>query len=516
MVTLIITTLSTSTGCARFLFGDKALSRNPAEKPVVNITTFSDSLECMDEMLIQFEVPVITVTAQDIPNRSTDVGITNGAKEMLITSMSKLSERSERIRFVSFGSDLRDVVLLQQAHSKKDTFSVPDFFIRGGITQYDRNVISSRIGTGLNHEDWNTTISGGQGISFAGLDLNAGLVRNLQMLSGVTSNNVLAIYDKGMGTEVGARLNSVGTFFDFGLDKQDGLGQAVRNMIDLGAIEIVGKLYDIPYLTCLPVKYDDPYVTKLILKEYKRYRDNYSKLIRTVQARLKQNNYYRGELTGKLDQNTYLSIEYFRHLTKLPATGGEVIDFPLYKALLYGKKYDWEYDAIGSKDTLNTAISHNNEALTFDKYDDSYPKLNTKNPGSAVSPPPPNKLLNTNKTRSSFTEKAEETAPTRTQRPNEYRGQNKEPAPEIPAPLEIEIIDQNGQRPNAYYGSGVGMDGNNTDGANPQRGTNSSSRPYREGAYEAQQRQQNQNPTGGAQQTTPYKKSIWDTQSPYY
>ena len=403
----------------------------------------------------------------------------------------------------------------------KDSFAAPDFFIRGGVTQYDRNVIASRIGAGLSHEDWNTSISGGQGISFAGLDLNAGLVRNLQMLPGVTSNNVLAVYDRGLGTEVGARINSVGTFFDFGLDKQDGLGQAIRNMVDLGAIEVIGKLYDIPYLTCLPIKYDAPHTNKLILKEYKRYRDNYPKLIRTIQAKLKNNNYYRGDLTGKLDQNTYLSIEYFRNLADLPARkGDEMIDFGLYKALLYGKKYGWENDNIQSYDSLNTNISRNKTPLKFDQYDEAYPKLNMKPADRYTSQP--NNILPLKTEELQVRPRKESTYAPQNQKMREDEAEehfNRQgTAPEIPAPIEIEIIDQNGQKPRGYYGNGSGVE----PGANYQypEGAAPGTRPsYSEKQYIPSQKW----PQSQDTQQQPYKnpetyqnrKSIWDT-TPYY
>lgn len=336
------------TGCANFLFGENAMSRNPIENPTVNVTNFTRSLECMDNLLIQHDAPRITITAQDVPNMTGDGNSIAGTKDMLITSISKLSQRSRRIRFVSYGTDLRDIILLHKAHEGRDNFVTPDYFIRGAITQLDKNVMSSRIGAAANDDSWNAAFSGGQGVSFIGLDLNIGLVSSLQMIPGVTSNNVLALWDRGAGTDIGGRINSVGTFFDFGIDRRDGLGQAVRNMTDLAVIEIVGKLLDLPYLTCLPLNHHSPAVQALIHTEYQRYSENPRKLIRTVQAKLKHFNYYQGPVHGVMDRPTSLALEYFRNLYQpYSHTGGTgALDFDLYYQIMYGQRYAWHFDAL--------------------------------------------------------------------------------------------------------------------------------------------------------------------------
>jgi hypothetical protein len=328
--------------------GENALSRNPIENPTTNITNFTRSLECMDELLIQHDAPRITITAQDVPNMTGDGSNIAGTKDMLITSISKLSQRSRRIRFVSYGTDLRDIILLHKAHDARDNFVTPDYFIRGAITQLDKNVLSSRIGAAANHDNWNTAFSGGQGVSFIGLDLNIGLVSSLQMIPGVTSNNVLALWDRGAGTDIGGRINSVGTFFDFGIDRRDGIGQAIRNMTDLAVIEIIGKLLDLPYLTCLPLNHHSPAVQALIQREYQRYSQNPRKLIRTVQARLRHFSYYSGPVHGIMDRQTSLALEYFRNLYQhhQPYGGTGGLDFDLYYQLMYGQQYAWHFDQL--------------------------------------------------------------------------------------------------------------------------------------------------------------------------
>ena len=336
-VALLVAITLLLAACQTMVMGEAAKGRNPREKPSVNITTFSDSLECMDEMLAAYNPQTITLTAQNIPNLSGDPNTLNGAKEMLITALSNISEKSRKIRFVSFGSDLTDILALHRGHADKDSFVTPDYFIRGAITQLDKNVVSSRIGMGLNQEEWNTAFSGGAAISYAALDLNMGTVSDLQMLSGVTSHNVLAIYNKGLGGDLGGRINSVGSFFDFGVDRREGLGQAVRNLIDLGVIELVGRMFDVPYMVCLPIDYRQPQVAKLIDKEFSRFSASREKLIKALQFSLQRQHFYNGDIDGIMGDKTRRAIQFYQQYTGLDSNG---LDLATYKTMLYGMAPD--------------------------------------------------------------------------------------------------------------------------------------------------------------------------------
>jgi len=243
---------------------------------------------------------------------------------------------------VAYGTDIRDILLLHKAHDQREAFQVPNFFVRGGVTSYDRNVLVNRFGGGLSHDDWNGAFSSGQGITYIGLDLHVGLVRDLRILSRVSSGNVLALIDRGFGTELGGRIESVGTVFDFGVDRRDGVGQSIRNLVDLAAIEVVGKLMDLPYMSCLPLNYDDPEVLASLEKEYFRLRSQPAHLVKVLQFRLKEMGYYAGEINGEVDRPTQLALSYTHNLLELPERT-PLISFQLYQRLFYNKAFEWPY-----------------------------------------------------------------------------------------------------------------------------------------------------------------------------
>ena len=171
--------------------------------------------------------------------------------------------------------------------------------------------------------------------------MNVGKIRTLEIIPGVSSNNVLAITVEGTGTSIGGRISSLGSFFDFGFDKREGIGQAVRNLIDLGTIEIIGRLTQTPYLTCLPVDYHVPETQALIKKEYNRYLQTPERLIKATQVRLRELDYYHGPIDGKINSNTIAAINYFKELYRFNDNNSR-ITYDLYFAIMYGDPYEWD------------------------------------------------------------------------------------------------------------------------------------------------------------------------------
>lgn len=240
------TTNSTSKGAME--------TATPSSPPVQTITGFSDALSCMDDLFAQNGIRGVTVTAQDIPDQTQRVF--SGTKDMLISAMSRMSTKSDAFHFVAYGSDLADIVDLQGAHKGSSSFVTPDFFVRGSISQLDEGVQQQSGGVGINTPVFNLGAQGQQLVSMVGMDLNMGCVKNLQIIPGMTSSNSVAVVSQGGGANVGGVLNAqslspIGINLDFSVDRNEGTNQAVRTLIELGAIELMGKLTGVPYKSCL-------------------------------------------------------------------------------------------------------------------------------------------------------------------------------------------------------------------------------------------------------------------------
>src|SRR5919206_3487976 len=86
--------------CAFTPVQDITAVQQPKAQPVRNVTSFSESLRCMDELLRNFGVNDIVVTSAGIPDATGE--IKTGTKEMLISAISQMSVESNAFRFVDF------------------------------------------------------------------------------------------------------------------------------------------------------------------------------------------------------------------------------------------------------------------------------------------------------------------------------------------------------------------------------------------------------------------------------
>ncbi|MDQ7091186.1 MAG: hypothetical protein Q9M50_11195 [Methylococcales bacterium] len=240
--------------------------------PVRNITRFEKSLECFRELLRKdYKGEVITITSNGIPNHAgRDLSLLSG-RDMLISTISQL--RSKKIKFIvvpsaptinQFSDNMAiaggdpllfdkyiDLYqkwfpsgLLKQPH-------YPDYRIIGSISQLDKGVISGNASASLAFEDSNIGFSRDDMTSIITMDMNIEDTADFSILNGVGSSNSIAVYRAGIAGDLGGRLKRAGVFFDFSFDRSEGVHQAIRTLIQLGTIEMLGKLANVPYESCL-------------------------------------------------------------------------------------------------------------------------------------------------------------------------------------------------------------------------------------------------------------------------
>ena len=68
------------------------------------MSSFSDSLQCMDQLMREAQVPTILITSKQIPDFSTRAPV--ATKEMIVTALSQMSRVSNVFRYVDYEVDL--------------------------------------------------------------------------------------------------------------------------------------------------------------------------------------------------------------------------------------------------------------------------------------------------------------------------------------------------------------------------------------------------------------------------
>jgi len=212
----------------------------------------------MDRMFLKYKVEPVYMTSAPIPDYSEGRGTAGyGARDMMITALSEMSKESAAIRYVAFDRTTPDIVSMQNAHPKKANLRVPDFFVRGAVTQINTAPYSKQIGDSVNIG----TVGAVQGASAGGsssvtlqsvsLDVSLGLINNYQMLPGVHSANTFSIEKNSDSNEYSLSFAKIGAIYSVNENEAQTMSLALRGLVEVSAIELFGKLYSLPYWECL-------------------------------------------------------------------------------------------------------------------------------------------------------------------------------------------------------------------------------------------------------------------------
>lgn len=255
-------TVATLSGCSTMQATVPAdvLETHPVKHPIRALTNFSEGLTCLGRVLKAEKVEPIYVALTQIPDLSETPGTAgNGAKEMIISSMSRLSAENGLVRLVAYDRATPNVIALHNSHPNKKNLRIPDFFIRGAITQIDtapyskQNGSSLSLGSGIMNKLLGTGVSNSNSVSMKSiaLDLNVGLVSTYQILPGVTSTNTMSVLKDGDSTELNISFDKVGGIYSVNENRADALSTALRSLVEVGVVELFGKLYNADYAPCL-------------------------------------------------------------------------------------------------------------------------------------------------------------------------------------------------------------------------------------------------------------------------
>ncbi len=325
---------------------------NPTHLPKGTITNFNAALACMDNLMLLHQVAPVYVSSQGIVNYTSTTSLSSGGMEMLITALSKMAIRSNGVRFVNYNSDIQNMMTLQGAHPNNADFRVPDYFIRGGITQHNKSLWSGQRGSGASVEleepdiiDGGTffTLRGQEDISASDsasatygtltLDLSAGFISTLQIVPGAASANTLALENmKGKATNIDLTIGDIGYTYSFSDSLNYDFNTLLRSLIEVGAIEIIGKLQKVPYWRCLAQAGAMEDRDQELAQHYLHLRDHQSgELVTGAQRVLSHLSYYDGPQDGHAGEALQEAVQSYQQHMGLTATGE--IDFATFRMM---------------------------------------------------------------------------------------------------------------------------------------------------------------------------------------
>lgn len=241
--------------------GQASISDRPVVRPTRSISSFSDSLMCMDHMLRDAQLPTTLITSKQIPDYSARVSV--ATKDMVITAISQMSRLSNAFRFVDYEVDIARQDTVQNLttillNNNQMQLQRPALYLSGAIAFVDQNVITNRFDAGLSGPRIDLGYSKNRGATVIGLEMHLGDFRTRTLIPGLDSANEVIVGNGGQGLDVAGRIGTYGVQFNVGRDYTQGAGAAVRTLVELATIELIGKWARVPYWQCLTLEQNHP------------------------------------------------------------------------------------------------------------------------------------------------------------------------------------------------------------------------------------------------------------------
>lgn len=233
----------------------------PVVRPVRSISSFSESLSCMDHMLRAAELPTTLISSKQFPDFSGRVPV--AVKDMVVTSLSQMSHLSNAFRYVDYEVDIARQDTVQNLttillNNNQMQLQRPALYVSGAIAFVDQNVASQRKTAGISSDRVDAGYSNSNSATVVALEVHLGDFRTRTIIPGLDSANEVVIGGAGEGLDLAGRIGTYGVRFNVGRDYAMGTGGALRTLVDLAMIELVGKWARVPYWQCLMLDQTNP------------------------------------------------------------------------------------------------------------------------------------------------------------------------------------------------------------------------------------------------------------------
>ena len=331
------------TGCAAPMDARKdtnyqsmaSTANRPTSRPTRSFSSMSPSLMCMDQMFRQAELPTTLITSKQIPDVSGKIAV--ATKDMIVTSLSQMSRLSNAFRYIDYEVDIsrQDTVQNMTAimlNNNQMQLQKPALYVSGAVSFVDQNVISNHFETGTSATRLETGYSNNRNANLNGLDLHLGDFKTRTIIPGLDSANEVVIGNASQGLDLAGKIGSYGVQFNVGRDYTQGSGAAIRTLVDLAMIELIGKWSRLPYWRCLTLDQNHPELQRQLRDWYDAGSPaSHSKLVKTALASL-------GYFSAQQITEPNNTEAFKTALGKYQADSGMVItgviDFPTYERVM--------------------------------------------------------------------------------------------------------------------------------------------------------------------------------------
>lgn len=292
------------------------------EAPEAKITNFSGALTQLGSMTEIYGSPLLKVQSKDIADNTGTAGATGGEVPRDITEMLKstLNSVGGKVTFIPYNPSFIQNQMVT-GYSSFDEKMIPDVVITGGITEFDRGLETRGSNVDASAQvDWTgapswvpsttTAADFGAGDKFGlasiTLDFNMIDFRTMAGIARMQTVNTMKVTKAVSERELGITLFGPTFGLRGSIKKVQGRHAAVRLLVQLSMIQVIGKYLMLPYWNLLPNGEPDPVVMDA-LKKYYYQMDSVDKIVKVQELLFVQG--YDVPISGEMDAQTAAAIQ---------------------------------------------------------------------------------------------------------------------------------------------------------------------------------------------------------------
>jgi len=245
--------------------------------PFSNKTYFSDAFKKLNKLLISHNAPTYRIQVKTIENLSSAKGAmpmdsSSFIRTPIVLNMNHINLVAYEPIFNKYETKTTGFVYFPEM--KKST---PQLVITGGVTQFDKGIISTSdnfdVDIDVGGGDWQTdgrfNTDKSNSFSQIALDLSMFRYKNRTYVSGVATTNKIEIFRKRKKNRFGLFLNGSGIGYSKYATLQQSKDEALRILTEYSLIQLLGRLYSIPYWKCTTPQMEvDSYVMEKVLMKF--------------------------------------------------------------------------------------------------------------------------------------------------------------------------------------------------------------------------------------------------------
>ena len=228
----------------------KKMDEKMAKEPEKRTTPYDDSLKQFGKMLESYNISPIRVQSKIISNDTASKTLPDDISKMLSSAINKIGKQ---VVYIPYDPNYIKNELSLGGNINRQ---LPQIVIEGAITEHDKDIVSKNKGAeaeamagladGGAHYDTDASVSR------LAMDLHLADYKKQAYFPGVQAINAINITKDKQGWGVAAYYMGCGLSFNSSIQSKQGEYAAIRLLVELSVLELLGKYFDVPYWRCMP------------------------------------------------------------------------------------------------------------------------------------------------------------------------------------------------------------------------------------------------------------------------